>query len=138
MTHLTNTKRDVVEMFMDKTPGESTLHNRLVTREDNGKVILLGYGWLKLAQYDESREAVTVFTGHAALRSKTVSRWLNQVISIANERGRDTIISGESPVEDTPNDTTDFIGNYISMSGNRSAVERDAQEAVRQSLTHLG
>lgn len=128
----------MLEKFADRTAGENTLHNRLITREtDSGNVALIGYGWIKLAEYNESRGVVTVFTGHAALRSKTVSRWLNEAIDVAQERGRDVYVSGESPVVDTPNDTTHYISSYISFSANKSAVEQDAEQSVRESLAHL-
>lgn len=138
MAYPTTRKQALLEMFMDRTAGESTVNNRLVTRMDNGNVALIAYGWLKLAEYNESRGVVTVFTGHQALRSKTVSRWLNQVISLANERGREIVISGESPTVDTPNEGAQFIGDYVSMDGAHSSVERSAVETVVQSLTHLG
>jgi hypothetical protein len=132
------TKSDLLEMFVDRTAGESTMFNRLITREtDGGNVALIAYGWLKLAVYDESREAVTVFTGHKSLNSKTVARYLNDVVSKAEERGRDVIITGESPTVDQPNGTTHYINNYISMKGNDSAVERDARNAVIESLSAL-
>jgi hypothetical protein len=133
-----NNKRSMLVMFMDNTAGESFNGNRLITREtESGNVALIGYGWLKLAEYNEERDAVTVFTGHQSLRSKTVSRWLNEVVSVADERGRDTILSGESPTVDTPNEGTQYINNYVSMTGTDSPVERDARETVRESLAHL-
>jgi len=80
---------------------------------------------------------VTVFTGHKSLRSQTLSRWLNEVVSVADDRGRDVILSGESPTTDTPNEGTRFIGNYVSFTPNHSSVERDAIETVEESLAHL-
>jgi len=134
-----NNKRSMLEMFMDNTAGESYNQNRLVTREsDGGNVALIAYGWLKLAEYSESRNAVTVFTGHKSLRSQTLSRWLNEVVSVADDRGRDVILSGESPTTDTPNEGTRFIGNYVSFTPNHSSVERDAIDTVEESLAHLG
>jgi hypothetical protein len=134
-----NTKREVLDMFLDRTTGESTFANRLTTREtESGNVALIAYGWLKVAEYSESRGAVTVFTGHKSLNSKTISRYLNDVVRRADNRGRDVILSGESPTVDTPNEGTRFINNYISMTGSDSAVERDARTTVRQSLSHLG
>jgi len=134
-----NNKRSMLEMFMDNTAGESYNQNRLVTREsDGGNVALIAYGWLKLAEYSESRNAVTVFTGHKSLRSQTLSRWLNEVVSVADDRGRDVILSGESPTTDTPNEGARFIGNYVSFTPNHSSVERDAIDTVEASLAHLG
>jgi hypothetical protein len=131
-------KRSMLEMFMDNTAGESFNENRLITREtESGNVALIGYGWLKLAEYNEERDAVTVFTGHQSLRSKTVSRWLNEVVSVADERGRDTILSGESPTVDTPNEGTQYINNYVSFDGDRSPVEQEAVNNVEESLAHL-
>lgn len=128
-------RRALLEMFMDRTAGESYKQNRLVTREtENGNVALIAYGWLKLAEYNESREAVTIFTGHKALRSKTISRWLNCVVSTADDRGRDVVLSGESPTVDTPNEGTQYIGNYVSMDGSHSPVEQQAVETVVDSL----
>jgi len=133
-----NTKRNLLDMFLDRTADESTLENRLTTREtDGGNVALIAYGWLKVAEYNESREAVTVFTGHKSLRSRTVSGYLNDVVNRADSRGRDVILSGESPTVDTPNDGTRYINGYVSFSGDRSDVEADAVQTVRDSLAHL-
>jgi hypothetical protein len=81
---------------------------------------------------------VTVFTGHTSLKSKTVNEWLNAVVRVAEDRGRDKILSGESPTVDTPNDGTQYINNYVSFDSNQSSVEMNARRNVRQSLTHLG
>jgi hypothetical protein len=136
--HYTN-RRAMLEMFMDNTIGESFNDNRLITREtDAGNVALIGYGWLKIAEYSEERDAVTVFTGHTSLKSKTVNEWLNAVVRVAEDRGRDKILSGESPTVDTPNDGTQYINNYVSFDSNQSSVEMNARRNVRQSLTHLG
>lgn len=132
------TKRDLLEMFTDRTAGESTSINRLVTRRaENGNVALVAYGWLKLAEYNESRNAVTVFTGHKAINSVTVSQYLNDVIRVAERRGRDVILSGESPTVDTPNEGARFIGNYVSMNGDRSPVEELAVAEVHESLRNV-
>jgi len=132
------TKRAMLEMFMDNTVGESFNGNRLITLEsETGSAVLIGYGWLKLAEYNESREAVTIFTGHKSLRSTTVSRWLNEVVKVADDRDRAIILSGESPTVDTPNEGTRYIGNYVSMNGSHSPVEQKAVNEVEQSLAHL-
>lgn len=132
------TKPTLLEMFLDRTAGESTRQNRLLTREnDAGNVELIAYGWLKLAEYNESREAVTVFTGHKSLRSVTISRHLNDVVSEANDRGRDVILSGESPTVNTPNEGARFIGNYVSFNGSHSPVESRAVNTVIDSLSGL-
>lgn len=131
------TKTTLLDMFLDRTTDENSRENRLVTREtENGNAALIAYGWLKLAEYNESREAVTVFTGHQSLRSTTVSRYLNNVMSRAEERGRDVIVSGESPTVDRPNAGAKYIGNYVSF-GNRSPVENDAVNDVLDSLDDL-
>jgi len=138
MYYETVSVENMFDMFLDRTTGESYRDNRLITEEtEGGDVALVAYGWLKLAVYDESRNAVTVFTGHKALESKTISRWLNQVVSRAHSRGRDAILSGESPVVNTPNDTTDYIGNYIGSFSNLSSVEKNAYDSVRESLKHV-
>jgi len=137
MAHQTSRKA-MLEMFTDNTAGETYNQNRLVTRKsDNGNVALIAYGWLKLAEYNESREAVTVFTGHKSLRSQTVSKWLNAVVETADNRNRSVILSGESPTVDTPNEGTRFIGNYVSMDGDHSSVEQQAVDTVVDSLKHL-
>jgi hypothetical protein len=137
MAHQTSRKA-MLEMFVDNTAGENYGKNRLVSREaDNGNVALIAYGWLKVAEYNESREAVTVFTGHKSLRSRVVTRWLNAVVRVANERDRSVILSGESPTVDTPHEGTRFIGNYVSMDGHHSAVEEEAVDTVVDSLKHL-
>ena len=131
------TKTDVINMFVDKTAGESTDHNRLITQEgDNGNVELIAYGWLKIAEYNESRNAVTVFTGHQSMNSCTVSTYLNDVAELAEERGRDLIASGESPTDGKPNAGTVFINNYINFE-NKSAVEKQARNKVIDSLKGL-
>jgi len=131
-------RKTLLEMFLDRTEGESTKHNRLVTREtENGTVALIGYGWLKLAEYNERLNAVTVFTGHESINSKTVNEWLNAVVNVAEERGRDVILSGESPEEDTPNEGVRFINGYVSMDSGHSAVEQAAVENVRESLSDV-
>ena len=138
MAHQTSRKA-MLEMFVDNTAGETYSENRLVSREaENGNVSLVAYGWLKLAEYNESREAVTVFTGHKSLRSRVITRWLNQVVSVAESRDRSVILSGESPTVDTPNEGTRFIGNYVSMDGDHSSVEEEAVNTVVDSLAHLG
>jgi len=138
MAHQTSRKA-MLEMFVDNTAGENYGKNRLVSREaENGNVALIAYGWLKVAEYNESREAVTVFTGHKSLRSCVVTRWLNQVVSVAESRDRLVILSGESPTVDTPNEGARFIGNYVSMDGDHSAVEEEAVDTVVDSLIHLG
>lgn len=130
-----NTKSNLLDMFLDRTAGEAYSDNRLTTEEtESGNVALIAYGWLKVAEYNESREAVTVFTGHKSLRSRTVSGYLNDVVSRAESRGRSVILSGESPTTDKPNSGVRFIGNYVSMNGAHSGVEADAVDEVVQSL----
>jgi len=131
-------KANMLDMFLDRTTGESYHNNRLVTREsESGNTALIAYGWLKIAEYNESRECVTVFTGHAAIRSKTTSEYLNDVVNRAENRGRDVILSGESPTVDTPPSIVKYIGNFVSFSGDRSSVEQDASDDVRSSLKQL-
>lgn len=133
-------KKNLLEMFVDRTAGESTLHNRLTTQEtDAGNVALVAYGWLKIAEYNESRTAVTVFTGHKSLRSRTVSGYLNEAAAVAKQRGRDVILSGESPTVDKPNTGARYIGNYIGDVGasDKSSVEATAVNNVIDSLAHL-
>jgi len=130
-----NTKANLLDMFLDRTTGEAYSEGRLVTRADeNGSVALIAYGWLKVAEYNESREAVTVFTGHKSLRSRTVTGYLNDVVSRAESRDRSVILSGESPTVDKPNSGVRFIGNYVSFDGNRSSVEAEAVNEVVESL----
>jgi hypothetical protein len=125
----------MLEMFVDNTAGETFNNNRLITREeDSGNVALIAYGWLKVAEYNEERDAVTVFSGHKALRSKTVARWLNEVVKTADERNRNVILSGESPTVDSPNEGVKYINNYVSMEGERSSVEEAAVAEVEASL----
>jgi len=135
-----NTTRDkeaMLEMFTDATAGESYADNRLVTRETgSGNVALIAYGWLKLAEYNERREAVTVFTGHKSLRSTVVTRYLNNVISVAQER-REVILSGESPTVNRPNEGAKYIGSYVDFSTKLSSVEEKAVNTVVESLKFL-
>ena len=135
-----NTTRDkeaMLEMFTDATGGESYADNRLVTQEtDSGNVALVAYGWLKLAEYNERREAVTVFTGHKSLRSTVVTRYLNNVISVAQER-REVILSGESPTVNRPNEGAKYIGSYVDFSTKLSSVEEKAVDTVVESLKFL-
>jgi hypothetical protein len=133
-----NIKSNLLDMFLDRTAGESYSQNRLVTREtESGNVALIAYGWLKIAEYNEERNAVTVFTGHQSLQSTAVSRYLNDVVSRAEDRGRTVITSGESPQVDKPNDGTKYIGGYVSMDGNRSEVEQNAVQEVVDSLASV-
>lgn len=120
-------KQAMLDMFLDRTARESGNHDRLATIEtEGGNVALIGYGWIKLAEYDESRNVVTVFTGHTSIRSNTVNTWLNDVVRRAESRGRDVVLSGESPSIDTPNDGVQYVNEYVSFSADQSAVERDA------------
>lgn len=129
-----NGRKELMEMFLDKTAGETYRKNRLATRESDSGVELIGYGWLKLAEYNETLEAVTVFTGHQSIRSSTVSRWLNEIVNVADRRERAVILSGESPTVAPPNEGTKYIGNYISMDSNHSPVERDVKQEVEESI----
>jgi len=137
MAHQTS-RKSLIDMFVDNTAGETCSKNRLVTREsENGNVALIGYGWLKLAEYNESRDVVTVFTGHTSLDSHTVKEWLNAIVEQADSRGRTVMLSGESPSVDTPNNGAQFIGDYVSMDGGHSPVEQNAVDTVIDSLAHL-
>jgi hypothetical protein len=133
---LYNTKREVVEMFVDNTAGESTPYNRLQTFEtESGDVKIVGHTWNTLAKYNESEGVVTVFTGWTHINSTTTNGYLNLIADIARERGRTVSISGESPVHDSPTEATDYINNYVSMDGGHSAVEQDAVDHVVEELT---
>lgn len=137
MTTTTNQKQAMLEMFTDNTAGESYAQGRLQTVEtESGSVALVAYGWLKLAEYNERREAVTVFTGHRALNSRIASRYLNDIIEVASER-RNVILSGESPVLGKPNSGSDYIGEYVNFSSKLSAVEQKAVQAVVESIRIL-
>lgn len=126
----------IVEMFADNTAGESYGQNRLITEElSNGNVALVGYGWMKLAEYDETENMVTVFFGHKSVNSRTVSRWLNTVLEQCAER-REVTVSDASPVVRQPNDCTDYIGHYVNFE-NRSPVEEDIVDEVVDSLRFL-
>lgn len=130
-----NTKANLLDRFLDRTAGDTYSQNRLVTREaENGNVVLIAYGWVKIAEYDESRNVVTIFTGHKNLQSTTIARYLNDVARRAEDRGRDIVLSGESPYVDTPNEGVEYIGSYVSMDGDRSPVEEDAVSDVVDSL----
>jgi hypothetical protein len=130
-------KNSLFNMFVDRTAGESTLRNRLSTVEtDSGNVALIGYGWLKLAEYDESRNIVTVFGGHRAIGSDTTNRHLNEVMDVARERGRDVVLSGESPTVDTPPECVKYIDHFIGdFSNDKSPVDRDAMDSVIEALS---
>jgi N-acetyl-beta-hexosaminidase len=129
------TNREIVEKFVDRTAGENTAGNRLRTIEnENGNVILVGHQWNTLAEYNEARGVVTVYTGHTSVNSPTTNRYLNLVTSVAEERGRDVVISGESPIHDTPTEATKYIKNYVGQ-GPKSPVEKDAMADVYEELT---
>lgn len=126
----------MIEMFTDATAGESYAENRLITEEtDAGTVRLTAYGWITLAEYDETEEHVTVYFGHKEVGSRTISRWLNSVLEQAADRRRVTI-SHESPVVRKPNDGVRFINHYINFN-DMSPVEESARRAVIESLAHL-
>lgn len=133
----THQKRALLEKFTDKTPGEVYANGRLQTRETAaGTVELIAYGWLKIAEYDERREVVTVFTGHKAIGSKVLTRYVNDAKRIARER-RNVILSGESPTVDQPNEGTRFIGEYVDFSTKLSSVEKQAIKLVERSINLL-
>lgn len=133
-----NTKAQLFDALFDATTGIKYSQNRMITREtEDGNVSLIAYGWLKIAEFTESKDAVTVFTGHRALNSQTLSRYLNDVVSHAEDSNVDVIISGESPAVDTPNEGVKYIKNYVSMSGNRSPVEEEAVDEVVESLRDI-
>lgn len=137
MTTTTDHKTALLEMFTDRTAGESYAQGRLQTREsDSGTIELIAYGWLKIAEYNERRESVTVFTGHKANDSSILTRYINDVIDVANER-RNVILSGESPYVGQPNDGTQFIGEYVDFSTKLSSVERKAVKFVEDSIEIL-
>lgn len=131
-----NTKVEVIDMFLDRTPGESTTENRLVTREnESGNVELIAYGWLKLAEYNERRGVVTIFSGHKPMNSQAVNRYLNDVELRAKERGRDLNLSGASPTINTPNTGVRYIGRYVGdLSARKSPVESTAIQNVVESI----
>lgn len=131
----THDRRTILEMFTDGTPNESYSQGRLQTREtENGTIELVAYGWAKLAEYNESRDAVTVFTGHKnASDSTALSRYVNSIRDLAAER-RSVILSGETPKVADPNDGTRFIGNYVNFVPSMSPVERDAVRSVEKSI----
>ena len=133
----TSQKESMLQMFTDNTSGEVYADGRLETIEtDSGNVALVAYGWLKLAEYNERREAVTVFTGHKSLRSRIVTRYLNDVISVSQER-REVILSGESPTVGRPNEGAKYIGAYVDFSSKLSSVEQKAVNTVVESIKLL-
>ena len=139
MTTTTNDRRELIEMFADRTAGESYNRNRLVTRETpNGNVALIAYGWMKLAEYNEEREAITLFVGHAqASPSRTITKWVNDVKRVIGERRR-IIESGETPRVRGPNtEGYQYVNEYIRFSGGLSKVEQNAFNAVEKSLQFL-
>lgn len=139
MTHATTTRNTstIIEMFADATPGESYADNRLITEKaESGNVALVAYGWMKLAEYDETEEQITVYMGHKSIESQTVSRWLNKILEQTSER-RPVNISDRSPTVRTPNEAVEYVGSYINFEGDKSAVEREAEREVVESLRFL-
>lgn len=137
MTTTTHRRKTLLEMFTDNTAGESYAQGRLQTVEtESGSVALVAYGWLKLAEYNERREAVTIFTGHKSLGSSVLTRYINSAKEVAKDR-RNVILSGESPTIDQPNEGTKFIGNYVNFSTNLSSVEKDAVNLATRSINLL-
>jgi hypothetical protein len=133
-----NTKSELFGALFDNNTDVTYSQNRLVTREtDSGNVSLIAYGWLKIAEFDSDDGTVTVFTGHKAIDSTTLSRYLNDVTRNAQDRDHDVVLSGESPTVDTPNDGVRFINNYVSMDGGHSPVEQQAVDAVVESLSDV-
>ena len=134
MTTTTKRKAKMLEMFTDATAGEVYSSGRLETTEtESENVALVAYGWLKLAEYNERREAVTVFTGHKSLGSHSISRYLNDVVRVAQER-RDVILSGESPTVAKPNEGTKYIGEYVNFRTDMSSVEK---KAIRSAIASI-
>lgn len=135
MTTTTKNPTTMMEMFIDGTVGESYAENRMLTTEnERGNVSLLGFGWQKMAEYDESENHVTIYLGHKGV-SQTMTRWLNNLVEIANQR-RTVTLSYESPVRQSPPECVEFIDHYIDMS-DMSPVERDAHNKVIESLKFL-
>jgi len=133
-----NTKSELFEALFNNNTDVTYSQNRLVTRETNdGKVSLIAYGWMKIAEFDSDDGTVTVFTGHKAIDSTTVSRYLNDVTRHAQDRDHDVVLSGESPEEDTPNEGVRFINSYVSMDGGHSPVEQQAVDTVVESLSDV-
>lgn len=133
----TNRKGALLEMFTDNTAGESYAQGRLQTVETGaGNVALIAYGWLKLAEYNERRDAVTVFTGHKAYGSTAVTRYVNDVKEVANSR-RNVILSGESPYVGSANEGAKFVGEYVDFSNGLSAVEKKAVRLAERSIEIL-
>ena len=130
-----NTKAQAISSFLQGNGDVTYSQQRLTTQEtENGSVELIAYGWIKLAEYHPSNGTLTVFTGHTAIGSQTVSRYLNNVAKIAKESGKRVVLSGESPVDGQPNDGVKYVGDYVSMDGNRSPVERMAVSHVIESI----
>lgn len=127
--------RTMIEKFIDRTPNEVYASGRMSTELlDNGNVALIGYGWMKLAEYNESENMVIIYGGHNEGDSDTVSRWLNQILTISEERDRNTLLSGESPIVDTPPEIVKYIGNYVDYKTEMSPVEKDAISDVNTGI----
>jgi hypothetical protein len=139
MEAYTNSRDDVLEMFLDGTEDEVYGSGRLYTRESGeGSVELIAYGWNKLAEYNESTGDVRIFFGHRGNISETVDGYLDDLSDMAEERDHRSVqelLTAAPNVGRPPAEAAQFIDNYKSFSGSDSNVESWASEVVERSVS---
>lgn len=136
----TNTRNDVIEMFLDGTANEVYYDGRIITRQSGESTVeLIAYGQHKLAEYNEATDTVTLFAGHAGNISRTVTEYVNVIDSLATDRQSRTvnkILDAAPNVEGPPPaEAAQFIDNYKSFSGSDSSVEQWATEKVNNAVS---
>jgi len=139
MEAYTNSRDDVLEMFLDGTEDEVYGSGRLYTRQsDEGALELIAYGWNKIAEYDESTGDVRIFFGHYNNISDTVDGYLDDLSEMVDEREHRSVqelVTAAPNVARPPAEAAQFIDNYKSFSGSDSPVESWASEVVEKSVS---
>ena len=141
MSETTTTRvEEQLEKFVDATPNEVYARGRLVTRETENRVQLIGYGNHILAEVDRGANVVMIYDGHQGA-SPTVDRYLSQLKDIAEERSvMVQVLSAMEPslgrkfLREAPNQ---YIEHYVSSFKEASSVEREAINDVEESCKKL-
>lgn len=147
MATATTTKRrnDLIEMFLDATPGESYADGRLSTIETENGVALVAYGNEILAEISADATEVTLYIGHYRSVSKTVTRYIHFVGKLLSQREmRDvTVLEGHAPTTGygRASRSAQYISNYVrdyaDMSGAEEKAYNDVREALRNFFSQL-
>lgn len=137
-TTTTTIRNDLIEMFLDATPGESYRNGRLKTRETENGVQLIAYHEHILAEVDSGANSITLFTGHYKNQSVTVTRYVHELGKLLSEReGFDvTVLDGYAPSTGYGRvwEAAQYIGQYVGSSDSRSPADKKAISEVDRAL----